>query len=81
MNEQYLYYPALFMLSDGKYVVTFRDIPEAITQGETLDEAVQNAKYALIDGLSFYIENNQPIPQPSELQDGEQFVCIDRLHF
>lgn len=78
MSGEYLYYPATFTLSDGVYVVTFRDVPEAITQGETVDIAVRNAQYALIDAFSFYVEQNKPIPQPSKSNDGEQYVCIQR---
>lgn len=32
---------------DGGYVVTFPDIPEAITQGETVEEALDMAREAL----------------------------------
>ncbi len=42
-------YPARFTpdKKDGGYVVTFRDIPEAITQGETTDECLEEAAGAL----------------------------------
>ena len=33
--------------TDGGFVVTFRDIPEAITQGETVEDALVMAKDAL----------------------------------
>jgi antitoxin HicB len=38
-------YPARYSpdKKDGGYVVTFRDIPEAITQGETTDEYLEEA--------------------------------------
>jgi predicted RNase H-like HicB family nuclease len=39
---------------DGGFVVTFRDVPEAITQGGTLDEALHNAADALTVALEFY---------------------------
>ena len=32
---------------DGGFVVTFRDIPEAITQGKTVEDALVMAKDAL----------------------------------
>jgi antitoxin HicB len=38
-------YPARFApdKKDGGFVVSFRDIPEAITQGETVDECREEA--------------------------------------
>ena len=40
---------------DGGFVVTFRDVPEAITQGDTLDEALHNAADALTVALDGYV--------------------------
>jgi antitoxin HicB len=49
----------------GGYVVTFVDIPEAITQGDTLEEALEMAKDGLETALEFYFEENRPVPMPS----------------
>ena len=49
---------------DGGYVVTFRDVPEGITQGETLEDAVCRAADALAVALEFYAEpssGSQPV--------------------
>lgn len=35
----------------GGYVVQFDDLPEAITQGDTLEEAIENAKDCLKEAL------------------------------
>ena len=41
-------YPALFRPEpDGGYVVTFPDVPEAITQGDDLGDAKASASEAL----------------------------------
>lgn len=71
-------YPAKFDLNPdtGCYVVSFRDLPEALTQGYSLDEARTQAKDALIDALDFYFEDERPVPPPSELQEGEELVEI-----
>ncbi|MCU4576113.1 type II toxin-antitoxin system HicB family antitoxin [Acinetobacter courvalinii] len=71
-------YPAKFDLNPdtGCYVVSFRDLPEALTQGYSLDEARTQAKDALIDALDFYFEDERPVPPPSELQEGEEIVEI-----
>jgi antitoxin HicB len=50
---------------DGGFVVTFRDIPEAITQGETLEEALAMAAEALESAMDFYFEEKRPVPMPS----------------
>lgn len=50
---------------EGGFVVTFADVPEAITQGEDEDEALLQAVDALETALSFYIEARRPLPMPS----------------
>lgn len=49
----------------GGFVVTFKDIPEAITQGETETEALENAQEALEVALDFYFDDKPPVPTPS----------------
>jgi antitoxin HicB len=48
---------------NGGYVVTFPDVPEAITQGDTVEEALDEAQDALIGALSFYIEDGRALPR------------------
>ena len=50
---------------EGGYIITFPDIPEAITQGEDMDEALLYAVDALETALSFYVEARKPLPIPS----------------
>jgi antitoxin HicB len=70
-------YPARFAPDDANgYVVTFRDIPEAITQGDTLDEARIMAADALRTALEFYAEDGRPVPAPSAVQAGEELVTL-----
>ncbi len=59
---------------DGGYVVTFRDVPEAITQGDTVDEALEMAANALVLAATFYTESGKPIPKPSKPRKGEKLV-------
>ncbi|MDU3791973.1 MAG: type II toxin-antitoxin system HicB family antitoxin [[Clostridium] innocuum] len=37
-------YPALFEKEDSRYTVTFPDLPEAITCGDTSEQAIETAK-------------------------------------
>jgi len=50
---------------EGGFVVTFPDVPEAITQGEDADEALLYAVDALETALSFYVDARKPLPAPS----------------
>jgi antitoxin HicB len=50
---------------EGGFVVTFPDIPEAITQGEDRDDALAWAQEALQAALEFYFEKHVPVPAPS----------------
>lgn len=59
---------------DGGYVVTFRDIPEAITQGDTLEEADEMAADVLVSAMDFYFDGRRAVPQPSAPLEGERMV-------
>ncbi|MEO5934349.1 MAG: type II toxin-antitoxin system HicB family antitoxin [Duganella sp.] len=70
-------YPARFEPADeGGFVVTFRDIPEAITQGDDEAEALQEAQSALLSALEFYFDDKQAIPTPSKSQSGERSIAL-----
>jgi antitoxin HicB len=50
---------------EGGWTVTFPDVPEAITQGDTEEEVAAMAEDALVTALSFYTDDGQPLPRPS----------------
>jgi antitoxin HicB len=60
-------YPAIinFNRSDKRYNVRFPDLPEAITEGETLEEALANASEVLTLTLEGRIDEGMEIPRPS----------------
>lgn len=60
--------------AEGGFVVTFPDVPEAITQGEDRDEAMLYAVDALEAALSFYIGDRRPLPVPSKAKRGQAVV-------
>ncbi len=69
-------YPATFTPDDsGGFVITFRDIPEAITQGDTEEEAFEMAQDALITAMDFYFEDRRLVPPPSERRPEDR--CIE----
>ena len=51
---------------EGGFVVTFTDIPEAITQGDTIEEALAMAQDALETAIEFYFEDKRAVPAPSK---------------
>ena len=59
---------------EGGFVVTFPDVPEAITQGEDEDEALLYAIDALETALSFYVDDRKPLPVPSKAKRGQKTV-------
>ena len=59
---------------EGGFVVTFPDVPEAITQGEDEDEALLYAVDALESALSFYVDDRKPLPVPSKPKRGQRTV-------
>ncbi len=59
-------YPVTLTLDDSTVLVTFEDVPEAITFGADEDEALLNAIDALETGLSFYVDARKPLPIPSQ---------------
>lgn len=69
-------YPAKFDPDDGGFVVTFRDIPEAITQGDTIEEAREAARDALLTAMDFYFEDGRAVPAPSKAQAHEELVDL-----
>jgi antitoxin HicB len=65
---RYAYPYELVPQPEGGFTVTFPDVPEAITQGETAAEAASMAEDALVTALSFYTDNFEPLPQASPAQ-------------
>lgn len=60
---------------DGKFILaTFPDIPEAITQGDNREHALEMAKEALEVAMDFYFEDRRPVPMPSKPKRGQAVV-------
>ena len=61
------------------YVVTFPDVPEAITGAETWDESLYLAEDGLLVALTFYTDAWEALPVPSALSDGQVLIKIPPL--
>lgn len=60
-------YPALIIKEDDGFVVEFPDLEDAFTQGDTWEEAFENAEDVLNLMLWNREEKNLPIPEPASL--------------
>jgi antitoxin HicB len=67
-------YPANFEPDGEFFLVTFPDFPEAITQGDSIDDALIHAADVLESVLDHYFENSLPIPSPSKPRRGQHLV-------
>jgi antitoxin HicB len=61
---------------DGGFVVTFKDIPEAITQGDSLEDALSAAQEALETALDFYFDDRRAVPYPSKPKRGQNVAAL-----
>jgi antitoxin HicB len=61
---------------DGGYTVTFRDLPEAITQGDTVEECLEEATGALQAAFEGRIMDDLDIPAPPKPKRGERLVAV-----
>jgi len=52
---------------DGFLFVSFPDIKEAMTQGETMEEALFNASEVLSLTMEYRLDKEQKIPEPSNI--------------
>lgn len=62
-------YPVILTPDDDTVLVTFPDIPEALTFGANKEEAMLNAIDALETALSFYVDARKHLPEPSITPD------------
>ena len=69
-------YPVEYAPQEGGYLVTFPDVPEAITDGRTRKEAAERAVDGLVTALSFYVDAGEPLPAPGK---GEAYVVVPAL--
>ena len=58
------------------FVVTFPDVPAAITGAQTKEESLFLAEDALVAALSVYVQKQWDTPVPSQAVDGQELVAI-----
>lgn len=71
-------YPVRLTKDDNDtFLVTFPDVPEAITFGDTEDEALERAPDALLTIFDAFMKDRRDIPTPSAR--GKRFVTLPAL--
>jgi antitoxin HicB len=60
---------------DDGFIVTFPDVPAALTAGQDRAEALANAVDALGVALLGCLEHGEPLPEPRVIADGLVRVC------
>ncbi len=64
-----------FTLSpEGGFVVSCRDLPQLITQGDDLAHAISEATDAMDEVFAAYMQGGLPFPVPSKARKGERVV-------
>jgi len=73
-------YPATLIPDpDGGFMVTFRDVPEAITEGDSREEALLRAEDALESALAMHVAAKEPLPAASEQEAHEVMVPLSAV--
>lgn len=70
-------FPANFIPEkEGGFYVTFPDIPEALTQGDDLEETQHYAEEVLDVAMEFYLEDRRAVPAPSRAKRGQHMTPL-----
>lgn len=82
MKKDYYVYPAILEKSSDGYGIYFPDLPGCVSHADTQEDALKEGREALGLHLSGMEEDNDPIPEPStieniELEQDEYAFLID----
>ncbi|SFF27373.1 antitoxin HicB [Fontimonas thermophila] len=70
MTDTVRYMALLEPQPEGGYTVTFPDLPEAITEGDDIEQALFNAAEVLSLVLEQRLADGAPIPSPTQTEGG-----------
>jgi antitoxin HicB len=77
VRTRYSYPATLERDEDGRYLVRFPDLPEALTDGADEIEALAEAADCLSEALASRIVDGEEIPPPSLVERGQYLVSPD----
>lgn len=61
------------------YAVSFPDVPEALTSGDTWEDAIEMAEDCLGVAMNFYVQDDEDLPTPSPLKEGQVLIPVPFL--
>ncbi len=64
---------------EGGYTVTSPLLPELVTEGDTIDEALANVKDALAAVVEAYQDLGRPLPLNAQIRDASAPVWLETL--
>lgn len=71
-----LAYPIILKRDHHGYIVSFPDIPEALTIAKKINTALERAEDALIVALSGYLDQHLDIPLPRKPYAGQHTIML-----
>lgn len=74
--QETMHYPVTIERDGDSWMARFQDVPEALTSGDTREEALAEALDALVTAFEFYFEDSRPVPLPSAPADGQEVVTV-----
>jgi len=72
--ERFEYAVKLTPAEEGGFVVTCRDLPQLITQGEEMADALTEAADAMDEVFAAYMQGGLSFPAPTKAKRGEHLV-------
>jgi antitoxin HicB len=73
--ERFEYAVMLTPADEGGFVVTCRDLPQLVTQGEDVANALSEASDAMDEVFAAYMQGKMAFPAPSAVQRDEYLVA------
>ena len=72
--ERFEYAVRMAAAEEGGFVVTCRDLPQLVTQGEDLEQALSEAADAMDEVFAAYMQGGLTLPVPSRARKAEYLV-------
>ena len=63
--------------SEGGYTVTSPTLPELITEGDSINEALENASDAFVAVVELYEELGKPLPSNAQIPDVNTPISLE----
>jgi len=77
-----MYYKMPLVLTpqpEGGYTVTSPLLPELITEGDSLDEALENVKDAIAAVIEVYQDQGRSLPRNAQISDENSLVWLETV--